>query len=116
MVPRLQQRINNMIKNMFAAVIGIGMLVSSAAYAAGEYNDVPAGDVQFKNCVSYAMKKYDGGDAASPIAGQTKAQAWCECLWNETPEDFTGGLAKFSESSKGAAVNRVCEKYANWGN
>ena len=41
-------------------------------------------------------------------------QAWCTCLWNETPDDFKGNLVKFSESTAGKKTNRTCEKYANW--
>ena len=84
-------------------------------FAASEYNDVPSGDAQFKNCKIYAMKRWDGGGESSPIAGQSKAEAFCTCLWNETPDDFKGGLAKFSESEKGARINSICEKYSNWG-
>lgn len=105
-----------MLKHMVAALVVIGTLASGPAYAVDEYNRVPAGDTQYSSCVSYAMKKYEGGSEASPIPGQSKAQAWCTCLWNETPNDFTGGLAKFSESSKGAKINKICEKYADWGN
>jgi hypothetical protein len=85
------------------------------AFAAGDYNDVPPGDAQFRQCVSYANKNYEGGSAPSPIAGQTKVVAFCECMWNETPDDFRGNLAKFSESSAGKKINRTCEKYSNWG-
>jgi hypothetical protein len=35
-------------------------------------------------------------------------------MWNETPEDFKGDLAKFSETPQGAAMNKTCEKYADW--
>jgi hypothetical protein len=104
-----------MIKNLFAVAVTVGILSSAAAYAGDEYNKVPAGDKQYSSCVSYALKRYEGGEAKSPIAGQTKAQAWCTCMWNETPDNFTGGLVKFSESSKGEKTNRICEKYADWG-
>ncbi|MBR9971064.1 hypothetical protein KEC16_04985 [Magnetospirillum sp. J10] len=100
---------------MVAAVSAIALLSANMAFAGTEYNTVPAGDAQYKSCVSYALKKYEGGEEASPIRGQTKAQAWCTCLWNETPDNFTGGLAKFSESDKGQKVNKVCEKYSDWG-
>jgi hypothetical protein len=92
------------------------LCASTVALAAGSYNDVPAGDAQFKACKIYAMDKWAGGGESSPIAGQSKAEAFCECMWNETPEEFKGSLAKFSETEKGAATNKTCEKYSNWGN
>jgi hypothetical protein len=117
MVPFLQNRgEEDMMKHVFAAAVAVGLFVSGAAFAADEYNAVPAGDAQYKNCVSYANKRYEGGTEKSPIAGQNKAQAWCTCMWNETPDNFSGGLVAFSESSKGARINKVCEKYADWGN
>ncbi len=91
------------------------LFATSAAYAGDAYDPVPAGDAQFAQCKAYALKKWEGGDAKSPIAGQTKAEAFCTCMWQETPEDFKGDLAKFSETSKGAAINKTCEKYSNWG-
>jgi hypothetical protein len=84
--------------------------------AADDYNAPPAGDKQYAQCVVYANKTYEGGTAASPVKGQNKAQAFCTCMWNETPDDFKGGLAKFSETQKGAATNALCEKHSNWGN
>jgi len=83
--------------------------------AAEEYNEVPSGDKQYKNCKIYSMNKWEGGGESSPIPGQSKAEAFCTCLWNETPEDFSGGLAKFSESAMGVKVNAICERYSNWG-
>jgi hypothetical protein len=35
-------------------------------------------------------------------------------MWNETPDDFKGNLVAFSETAKGAATNKTCEKYSNW--
>ena len=93
------------------------MLFSGAtlAFAADTYNAVPASDAaQFAQCVTYANNKYTGGDAASPIAGQSKVQAFCTCVWNETPDDFKGNLAKFADTEAGAKVNGMCEKYSNW--
>lgn len=83
--------------------------------AGDEYNTVPAGDGQFAECLRYSAKNYEGGDEASPIKGQSKAQAWCTCMWNETPDNFRGNLAKFSETAKGKKTNKTCEKYADWG-
>ncbi len=89
------------------------LFVSSAAFAA-DYNPVPAGDAQYAACLAYSATIYQGGSAPSPVKGQTKAEAWCTCMWNETPDDFKGSLAKFSETAKGAAMNKMCEKHANW--
>ena len=88
--------------------------LTNAALAGDEYNTVPAGDGQYAACLKYSASVYQGGDEVSPIKGQTKAQAWCTCMWNETPDDFKGSLAKFSETSKGKSTNAICEKYANW--
>lgn len=88
---------------------------ASMSFAAGDYNDVSSSDPQYRQCIAYATKNYEGGNAASPIAGQTKVAAFCECMWNETPDDFKGNLAKFSESAKGKTINKICEKYSNWG-
>ena len=100
------------------ATLATSFLLSTAvtAFAADEYNAVPAGDKQYAACLTYANKNYEGGNEKSPIAGQNKAQAFCSCMWNETPDDFKGSLAKFSESTKGKAVNKTCEKYSDWGN
>jgi len=96
-----------------ASLLALG--AASTAFAADEYNAVPNGDAQFKQCKIYSMAKYVGGGESSPIAGQSKAEAFCTCMWNETPDDFKGDLAKFSETSKGASTNKTCEKYSNWG-
>lgn len=95
---------------MVASLAGAG-----AAFAADEYNDVPAGDAQYRQCKVYSMDKYTGGGESSPIAGQSKAEAFCTCMWNETPDNFRGNLARFSETPKGASTNAICEKYSNWG-
>ena len=102
-------------KFILSAVAIAAAFASSTAFAADEYNTVPAGDAQYGQCISYANKLYEGGNEKSPIRGQTKVQAWCTCLWNETPDDFKGSLVKFSESDKGKQVNKTCEKYADWG-
>ena len=90
-------------------------LTTGIAFAADEYNTVPAGDGQYRQCLSYASKLYEGGKEKSPIKGQTKEQAWCTCLWNETPDNFKGNLVAFSESGAGKRINKTCEKYADWG-
>jgi hypothetical protein len=106
----------NQMKNVFRPLFIIASLtVATAAFAAEEYNSVPAGDAQYASCLAYSLTKYEGGGEKSPIKGQTKAEAWCTCMWNETSEDFKGSLAKFAETAKGAKTNKMCEKYSNWG-
>jgi hypothetical protein len=101
-------------KLTIATLALLGSVLSSAAYAQTEYNKVPSDDAQYRACVRYANNRYTGGDEASPIRGQSKVQAWCTCLWNETPDDFRGSLVRFSESNNGARVNKICEAYADW--
>ncbi|MBY0454412.1 MAG: hypothetical protein K2Q11_05965 [Burkholderiaceae bacterium] len=85
-----------------------------SAFAATDYNRPPAGDPQYRQCLNHAATLYEGGDEPSPIKGQTKAQAWCTCMWNETSDDFRGNLVKFAETSKGKYTNKLCEKHSNW--
>lgn len=103
---------------MFRLALAASVMVlgcTPAAFAADTYNPVPASDMpMYSQCINYANGKYTGGDAASPIAGQTKAQAFCTCMWNETPDDFKGNLAKFADTDAGAKTNGICEKYSNW--
>ena len=89
---------------------------SSSVFASEQYNTVPAGDPQFKQCIAFSTKLgWEGGNEKSPIKGQTKVQAFCTCMWNETPDDFKGNLAKLADSPKGKTINKMCEKYADWG-
>ena len=104
-------------KLLFLAAMMFSMGVSaSMAIAAGGYNDVPSSDYQYQQCITYANNNYTGGNEASPVPGQTKAAAFCECMWNETPDDFRGDLGKFADTTKGQETNRTCEKHSNWGN
>ena len=97
-----------------AAAFPILLGVANAAFAQ-EYNTVPAGDAQYKQCIVYSAKLgWEGGNERSPIKGQTKVQAFCTCMWNETPDDFKGNLATFADSPKGKSTNKICEKYSNW--
>ncbi|MBF0177565.1 MAG: hypothetical protein HQL63_12070 [Magnetococcales bacterium] len=98
------------------ASLGLAIFFQSGILLAApdQYNPVPADDAQYKNCKIYAMKKWEGGGELSPIDGQSKAEAFCICMWNETPEDFKGHLAKFSETDAGKKLDRLCSKYANW--
>ena len=43
-------------------------------------------------------------------------QAFCECMWNETPDNFRGNRIAYSESAQGKKTNKTCEKYSNWTN
>lgn len=85
-----------------------------ASTAATAYTIPPSSEKMYPQCVKAINDMYTGGNARSPIRNQTKAQAYCICLWNETPEDFKGNLAKFGESKRGAKIKRMCEKHANW--
>ncbi|MBI2768206.1 MAG: hypothetical protein HYX47_01175 [Burkholderiales bacterium] len=98
-----------------ASAVCAALLSIGGAAIAQDYNKVPAGDAQYRQCLSYAAKLYEGGNEKSPIAGQSKAQAWCTCMWNETPDDFKGNLVTFSETRKGKETNKTCEKYSDWG-
>jgi hypothetical protein len=98
--------------NTLAATCTLMFATSVAAQTV--YNTVPADDVQYRQCLRYAATLYEGGKEPSPIRGQTKEQAWCTCLWNETPDEFNGNLVKFSESARGKRVNKICEAYSNW--
>jgi hypothetical protein len=102
-------------KKLIATLIAISAAALTAtASAQSVYNPVPAGDAQYRQCLAYAAKLYEGGKEPSPIRGQTKEQAWCTCLWNETPDEFNGNLVRFSESTRGQRVNKICEAYSNW--
>ena len=102
-------------KKLFVPALALSVLcLANVAHAKGSYNDVAADDKQFMDCIVYSKKNYTGGDEVSPIAGQSKAVAYCECLWNETSDDFRGNLAKFAETEKGKKIDRICAKYANW--
>ncbi len=101
---------------LLAALISTLLLsAAGAALAKDEYNPVPAGDKQYAQCKAYAVKLgWEGGNEKSPIAGQTKVEAFCTCMWNETPDDFSGNLATFADSPRGKKINKTCEKYSNW--
>ncbi len=103
-------------KLLLSTALALVFAVSGSAFAQSEYNEVPAGDAQYKQCIVYAAKLgWEGGNEKSPIKGQTKVQAFCTCMWNETPDDFKGNLATLADSPKGKRINKICEKYANWG-
>lgn len=87
---------------------------AGTATAQEEYNTVPAGDAQYKQCLVRVNNLYEGGDQKSPVRGQNKAQAYCTCLWNETPDDFRGNLSKFADSAEGKKLDRLCTKHSNW--
>jgi hypothetical protein len=89
-------------------------LAAGTTLAQGGYNRPPADDRQYAQCLVYADRLYEGGNEPSPVKGQTKAQAWCTCMWNETPDDFKGNLVKFAETRKGKETNKLCEKHSDW--
>ena len=102
-------------KNLLSAVVSACLFaVAAPALAADDYNPVPPGDPQFKSCLVRVNKLYEGGDEKSPVAGQNKAQAYCTCLWNETPDDFRGNLSKFADSERGKKLDKLCTKHSQW--
>ena len=102
-------------KRLLPAVAALTLFCTTNSAFAQEYNTVPAGDAQYKQCIVYATKLgWEGGNEKSPIKGQTKVQAFCTCMWNETPDDFRGNLATFADSAKGKTTNKICEKHSNW--
>ena len=88
--------------------------LAAGAALAQTYNTVPAGDAQYAQCKTWSSSRYTGGTEASPVGGQTKVDAFCTCMWNETPDNFKGNLAAFAETGAGAAMNKTCEKYSGW--
>ena len=102
-------------KRLLSSLLSAALIAFAApAIAQEEYNTVPAGDAQFKQCLTRVNGLYTGGAEKSPIKGQNKAAAYCTCLWNETPEDFKGNLSKFADSEKGKKLDKVCTKYSAW--
>ena len=116
--PEFFSDLRTLAKNKFFATLASVVVLSAAtsAQAADDYNTVPAGDQQYAACIAYSNRNYEGGNERSPVKGQTKAQAFCTCMWNETPDEFRGGLAKFAETAKGKSTNRICEKHSDWSN
>ena len=102
-------------KRFFTALVSAAFFAAAgSAMAQEEYNTVPAGDAQYRQCLTRVNDLYTGGSEKSPIRGQNKAQAYCTCLWNETPEDFKGNLSKFADSERGKKLDKVCTKYSAW--
>ncbi|NBP32650.1 MAG: hypothetical protein EBV08_05105 [Synechococcaceae bacterium WB6_1B_055] len=102
------------VRNLFFGCLAISATIS--VVKAQEYNRVPSSDnAQCSECIKYINAEYEGGSLMSPYRGQTKAAAWCTCAWNETPEDFKGNLGKYAETTKGKALMKTCDQYANWG-
>ncbi|RZJ59367.1 MAG: hypothetical protein EON49_11605 [Acidovorax sp.] len=100
-------------KHLGSFLIMALMAVTGAASAA-DYNKPPADDKLYPACVKETNANYTGGNDKSPVRGQTKAQAYCMCLWNETPDDFKGSLADFAETPKGKSMKSACEKHSDW--
>jgi hypothetical protein len=113
-VPRTYKEI--LMNRITKTIAALGLFAVSALTFAqqDEYETVPKGDPQYLQCLSRVNKLYEGGSEPSPIRGQNKAQAYCTCLWNETPDDFRGDLSKFADSAAGASLDRICVKYSRW--
>lgn len=102
-------------KRFLLACASMFFLYASQATAADQYDPVPAkGLKQYTQCIGHVNEAYEGGNAKSPIAGQTKAEAYCTCMWSESDEDFNGNLVKFGQTAQGKKINNMCEKYSNW--
>jgi len=99
-------------KLFMGIVVAALICAAGVASAAGGYNDAPWTDGQVKQCLNRANESYTGGNEPSNVRGQDKAHAWCECLWNETPDSFGGDLVKYSVSHP--SVNKMCEKHSGW--
>ncbi len=97
---------------LLTAVLSCGSAVS--AFAISEYNPVPAGDMLFARCKQYGLQKYSGGKEPSLISGQSKVDAFCTCMWNETPDNFKGNLGAYADTTAGASMNKTCETYSGW--
>jgi len=74
----------------------------------------PANAANLLACVKYVSKTYEGGEAPSPVAGQSKTQAWCSCFQREKP-DFAGDLGAYLETGPGKKTDTLCNRYADWG-
>jgi len=101
-------------KRLSSAAAATCLFAFASSVLAQEYNPVPVGDYQYRDCLVRVNKLYDGGNEKSPIRGQNKAQAYCTCLWNETPDDFRGNLSKFADSERGKKLDKVCTRYSEW--
>ena len=51
-----------------AVIVSAG---GSAAFAADEYNKVPAGDAQYRTCLGDAANLYEGGNETSPTSASS---------------------------------------------
>ena len=100
-------------RTMFAAAAAFSIIAASSAFAAMDYNS-PGGDPQYAQCLATSLNRYAGGGEPSRVSGQTKVEAFCTCMWNETPDNFKGNLALFSETPKGASTNKMCEVHSGW--
>ena len=100
----------------FLTAVASAVLFAAAgpAFAQEEYNTVPAGDAEYKQCLARLNDLHTGGEERSSIRGQNNDQAYCSCLWNETPEDFKGNLSKFADSERGKRLDTMCTKYSAW--
>lgn len=103
------------LKNTILGVVAVlSMMAMTETVHGQEYKQVPAGDAQYAQCLSRAVTRYSGGQEPSRVAGQTKVEAWCTCMWNETSDNFQGDFVAFANTNQGAAMNRTCERYSGW--
>lgn len=104
--------------NLKSAILGAVAVLSMTVFAGTafgqEYKQVPSGDAQYAQCLSRAVTRYSGGMEPSRVPGQTKVEAWCTCMWNETSDGFQGDFVAFANTNAGAAMNRTCERYSGW--
>lgn len=100
-------------KTALKTLVHLGLLAVATTTFATDYNH-PGDDKLYTQCLREASRLYEGGNEPSPVRGQNKLQAWCTCMWNETPDDFKGSLVRFSETAKGKSINKTCEKHSNW--
>lgn len=104
-------------KSVYSILTAMALFgASSFAFAGDEYK-LAIGDAQFENCITKYKKKFpEGGDDKAPglSGGQTKAQAWCACVWHESGDNFTGDLYDWAENKASNSLYKSCENYSGW--
>ena len=73
---------------LIRTITGAALLLAAgtSAWAATDYNRPPAGDAQYRQCLSYSATVYEGGSEPRPIKGQTKAQACARACGTKRPK------------------------------
>lgn len=96
--------------------LGVAILLMAGALSAGRSDvAVPENEPRYRECVSYSLKREEGGGEASARPGLSKAQLWCACLWRGAPAEFSGPLAVLARSPEGGSLRQTCHAQANWG-